>query len=595
LGVSLQQGLAFALVAATIAAFVWGRFRYDLVALAALLAGVAIGVIPAKQAFDGFRNDVTVIIACALLVSAAFARSGVVEWALQRVLPLLKTERSQVPVLTAVVTLLSMGTKNVGALAIVLPVGQEVCRKTGTSPSRLLMPLSFGAMIGGLVTLVGTAPNIIVSEVRAELLGKPFAMFDFAPVGLILTAIALVFLSFAYRLLPAHRQAIPAMDSALGANAYLTEVAIPEAWSLGRQRIGALQALGEGEIEVIAMLRRGKRKPRPHPNTMVDIGDVLLLEGEQQALNAFIVRAKLQLTRSDKPIVMEEPTEEVRAVEAVVTAESLLVGKSARAAQLHAEHGVNLLGVSRSGYRFSQQLRSIRLKAGDILLLQGSEGNLPGALKALGCLPLAEREVRLGGVRQRFAPLAVLVAAMVLVAFQLIPVAIAFFGAAVILVMIGSLRMREAYAALDGPLLVLIACLIPVSDAIQKTGGADLIADALAGVFASVPGVIAIAGLMLAAMAVTPFLNNAATVLIVAPIGASLAKQLGFNPDAFLMAVAVGAACDFLTPIGHQCNTLVMAPGGYRFGDYPRLGAPLSLLVLMAAPPLIAAFWPLKG
>jgi di/tricarboxylate transporter len=241
----------------------------------------------------------------------------------------------------------------------------------------------------------------------------------------------------------------------------------------------------------------------------------------------------------------------------------------------------------------TQHLRSVRLRAGDILLIQGGERNIPAALTGLGCLPLAEREVRLGGPRKLYAPALVLAAAMILVAFGALPVSIAFFGAAVVIVLIGGLRMREAYAALDGPLLVLIAALIPVSDAIQKTGGADLIADLLAHAFEGLPGLIAIGGTMLGAMAVTPFLNNAATVLIMAPIGASLAGRLHYNPDAFLMAVAVGAACDFLTPIGHQCNTMVMAPGGYRFGDYARLGAPLSLLVLLAGPPLIALFWPL--
>jgi di/tricarboxylate transporter len=590
---TLQQGLAFALIGLTIAAFVWGRHRYDVIALTALVAGVAVGVVPPGAAFDGFKNDVTVIIACALVVSAAFARSGIVELALQRVLPLLKTERSQAPAMTICVTVLSMFTKNVGALAIMLPVAQQLARRTGTSPSRLLMPMSFGAMIGGLVTLVGTSPNIIVSEVRQQVLGKPFEMFDYTPVGLVLTVIALVFLSFAYRLLPAHRKAAVAIDAALASQSYITEATVPEGWSHGRMRISALTALADGEISVMGMLRAGKRLPSPHPNKVVLPGDVLLLEGEQQVLDAFVGRAKLNLTRNDHPVVMEEPTEEVRAVEAVVGAESPLIGKSARGAQLHSEHGVNLLAVSRSGYRMTQKLRSVVLRAGDLILLQGGERSIPVALQALGLLPLAEREVRLGGVRRLYAPAIILALAMTLVALKIVPVAIAFFGAAVLIVVTGGLRMREAYAALDGPLLVLIAALIPVSDAIQRTGGSALLAGWLAGAFQGMPGLLAIGAVMLGAMAVTPFLNNAATVLVVAPIGAGLADQLGYNPDAFLMAVAVGAACDFLTPIGHQCNTLVMAPGGYKFADYPRLGAPLSLIVLLAGPPLIALFWPL--
>ena len=280
-------------------------------------------------------------------------------------------------------------------------------------------------------------------------------------------------------------------------------------------------------------------------------------------------------------------------IEAVVGLNSPLLGQTLAASDLHGQYGINLLGVSRAGYPLTQRLRNARLRQGDIILLQGSENSLPDALGALDLLPLAERSVGLGGVRKRFMPAVVLTVAMLLVGFQIVPVAPAFFGAAVTILMLGGLKMKEAYQALDGPLLVLIAALIPVSAAIQTTGGSDLIANALGGLFQGMPGLAAVAALMVAAMAVTPFLNNAATVLILAPIGATLATRLGYVPDAFLMAVAVGAACDFLTPVGHQCNTLVMGPGGYRFGDYARLGAPLSLLVLLAGPPLILLFWPL--
>ncbi|CAN7191697.1 SLC13 family permease [Phenylobacterium sp. LjRoot219] len=592
---TLQQALAFALIGLTIACFIWGRWRYDVVALTALLAGVVVGVVPADQAFDGLRNDITVIIASALVVSAAFARSGIVEKVLRPVLPHLKSARTQVPLFTAAVTLLSMATKNVGALAIMMPIALQVARRTNVPPSQLLMPMAFGSLLGGTVTLVGTSPNIIVSQVREEILGRPFGMYDYAPVGLGVTAAGLLFLAFGYRLLPISRPAAETIDAALAAQPYVTEAQIPEDWSLAGASIGRLRKLGEGDVTVGAVLRGERRISNPHPNTRLHSGDVLLLEGEHQALDDLIARAKLKLTRSDKPVAMEEPTEDVRIVEAVIGAESSLAGRSAQQEELHARHGVNLLAVSRSGYRLTRELRRVRLRRGDIVVIQGGERTLPGALKDLGLLPLAEREVRLGGIRHVAGPAVILAAAMLLVAFQLTPVAIAFFGAAVLMVITGAIRMREAYAALDGPVLVLIAALIPVSDAIRATGGADLLARGLAGLFEGLPPMLPLVAILATAMAATPFLNNAATVLIVAPIGASLARLLGLNPDPFLMAVALGAACDFLTPIGHQCNTLVMAPGGYRFADYPRLGAPLSLLVVLLGPLLIAAVWPLGG
>ncbi|HEY8615796.1 SLC13 family permease [Phenylobacterium sp.] len=592
---TLQQGLAFGLIGITIAAFIWGRWRYDVVALTALVLGVAIGVVPAEDAFSGFANDVTVIIACALVVSAAFARSGIVETVLRPVLPHLTSARTQVPLFTAAVTLLSMVTKNVGALAIMMPIALQVAKRTNTAPSCLLMPMAFGSLIGGTVTLVGTSPNILVSEVREQLLGQPFGMYDYAPVGLGITALGLVFLSFGYRLLPLGRVTAETMDAALESAPYFTEVEVPEDWSLERRTVRHLQALGQNEVTVMALLRAGKRRSAPHPNTRLQPGDVLLLEGEQQALDALIQRAKLKLTRSDRPVAMEEPTDEVRVVEAVIGADSSLVGRSAQQEDLYGQHGVNLLAVSRAGYRTTRELRTVRLRQGDIIVLQGGERTLPGALKTLGLLPLAEREVRLGGIRHRVAPALILLTAMVLVAFRITPVAMAFFAAALAMVLVGAIRMREAYSALDGPVLVLIAALIPVSDAIRATGGADLVAAGLADAFRGQPPVLAVGAVMLVAMAATPFLNNAATVLIVAPIGGALAKLLGLNPDPFLMAVALGAACDFLTPIGHQCNTLVMAPGGYKFTDYPRLGAPLSVLVLVAGTILISWVWPLAG
>ncbi|WP_309646697.1 SLC13 family permease [Phenylobacterium sp.] len=592
---TLQQGLAFGLIGLTIAAFIWGRFRYDVIAVCALLLGVVLGVVPADRAFEGLSNDITIIIGAALIVSAAFARSGIIEAVLRPLVPYLKTERSQVPVLTAAVTLLSTATKNVGALAILMPVALQIARRTGASPSRLLMPMAFGAMLGGVVTLVGTAPNIIVSQVREEILGKPFGMYDYAPVGIGLALLGLVYLSLAYRILPKGRAPAANIEAALAANAYFTEVGVPDDWTVAKSRIADLHALAHGEVAIMALRRDGKRIARPHANVKVRPGDTLLLQGEPQALDDLIKRAKLRLMRSDRPVTMEQPTEEVRILEVVVGAESGLIGRSAQQLDLYGQHGVNLLAVSRSGYSLKQHLNRVRLRASDIVVLQGGERSLPGALSALGLLPLAEREMRLGGMRHRIAPAAILACAMILVAFQVAPVAIAFFGAAVLMVVVGSIRMREAYAAIDGPLIILIAAMIPVSGAIETTGGADLIADWLSSVFRGQEPMIALISIMAVAMAATPFLNNAATVLIVAPVGASLAQKLALNPDPFLMAVALGAACDFLTPIGHQCNTLVMGPGGYRFSDYARLGAPLTLLILILGGPLIAWFWPLTA
>jgi di/tricarboxylate transporter len=592
---TLQQALAFGLVGLTVVAFIWGRWRYDLVAVVALGAGIAIGVVPIKSAFDGFANDIVIIIGSALVLSAAVARSGLVDTLMAPLIPRLKSEVSQVPVYATVTALLSMLSKNVGALALMMPSALQITRRTGVPASRVLMPMSFASLVGGLAVLVGTSPNIIVAEVRGQATGTPFSMFDYMPVGGLLTIIAIVYVTFAYRLLPKDRAAAIDVDAALAANAYLTEVEAPEGWTFRSDRVADIHAFGDGTTRVISIQRGRKRIAAPHANRKIMAGDILLLEGEEQELNELIVRAGLKLSLADRPVALSEPTDEVRVLEVVIRPESDLVGQSARGMALHESYGVNLLGVSRAGSRLKGRLSAIKLKAGDMLVLQGGERTLPGALQALGLLPLAEREVRLGGIRHAVAPAVILIGAMALVATGIAPVAGAFFGAAVLVVAVGALKMREAYAALDAPLLILVACLIPVSGAIQTTGGSDLIAQALSGAFHGMPPLLTLTAMMLVAMVATPFLNNAATVLIVAPIGMGLAKQLGLSADPFLMAVAVGAGCDFLTPVGHQCNTLVMGPGGYRFGDYARLGAPLSLIILLVAPLLISFFWPFAG
>ena len=585
------QALTFAIVGGAVLFFAWGRFRYDLVALVALLAAVLVGVVPIKRAFSGFTSDVVVIIACALVVSAAVGRSGVIEQFLKPLLSRLKTTAVQVPALSAATALLSMATKNVGALAILMPVAIRLSRATGTSRSSLLMPMSFMSLIGGLVTLAGTSTNIIVSQVRQDTLGKPFQMYDFAPVGLSLTALGLIFVSFGWRLLPTNRTGGGDIGEALSAS-FATEARLPEDWPAAFATIADLKLAAEG-VKPSALIRDGRRSEQPRANRRLKAGDILVLEGPQDRLNAVFTRTPLLHARAGKKIEKDAPKDETRSIEAVIQAGSVLVGRSAGRLQLQPQFGVNLLAVSRSGTRISERLSELRLRAGDVLILQAGESILPGALQALGALPLADREVQVAGTPRRFLPVAILAVAMVLIALKLAPVTLAFFGAAVLMVATGGLSMREAYGSLDGQVIILIGALTPLSEAVQATGGTGLIAGGLAGLLHALPPLAILGALMLTAMACSPFLHNAPTVLVLAPIGVALASRLHLNPDAFLMAVATGAGCDFLTPIGHQCNTLVMGPGGYRFGDYARLGLPLSAIVILVGPPLIALFWPL--
>jgi di/tricarboxylate transporter len=590
---TFDQTIAFAVLAGMMALFIGGRLRYDLVAVVALLVSVFAGVVPHKAAFSGFSDDIVIIVASALVVSAAVARSGVMEAALQRLSPYITSLQLQVIVLVVTVTVLSAFVKNIGALAMMIPVAFQMAQRSNASPSLFLMPMAFGSLLGGLITLVGTSPNIIVSRIREEMTGQPFSMFDFTPVGLGLAAAGVALLAFGYRLLPSGRRAAPTLEEALDIPDYMTEARVTAGSALIGQTVGELSKRSDDEVVVTGIMRNKTGVTTPLPDAVLREDDIVLLEGDPEALERAVKRTDLELEGEDRPTGTEHSADEIGGIEAVVGPTSILVGQSAGRLTLHESFNVNLLAVSRSSTRFTERLRDIILRTGDVLVLRGNLAQLPETLKELGCLPLAPREIRLGNVRRALVPIGILGGAMALTALGVLPVAIAFFTAAALVVLLGALSLREAYEAIEWPILVMLGALIPVSESIRSTGGADLIAGWLSQVAHLLPSYGALALIMVAAMAVTPFLNNAATVLVMAPIAASFAGQLGFRPDAFLMAVAVGAGCDFLTPIGHQCNTLVMGPGGYRFGDYWRLGLPLSLLVIGLGVPLILIAWPL--
>ena len=591
---TLDQALAFGIIIATIGLFVWGRLAYDLVALLALLAGVATGIVPATKAFEGFSDDVVVIIASALLISAAIARSGVVENLMRPLLPRLRTEQAQVPVLVGMTAALSMVSKNVGALAIFMPVALQLARRTGTSASAALMPMAFASLLGGIVTLVGTSPNILIAKVRAEVVGQPFGMFDYTPVGLSIAVLGVAFLSFGYRLLPRGRKAAASMDAAFNLEDYTAEAHLPDDSPLVGRTVSELEALGDGDVMVATIIRERFRRFYPTPGWVLRADDVVLLEGEPEGLERLIARARLRLADEERPAEGSAAVP-LAVVEGVVTADSPILDRTPAQVGLQRRHRVTLLAISRSRQRITQSLESVRFRVGDVVVLKGEEASLPEALGELRVLPLAERDIALGGTRHGYVPALVLLVAMLLVAFHVVAVAPAFFGAAVVLLALRVMTMHEAYETMEWHVLVLLAALIPVSHAVQTTGGTDLIAGWLTPAVQVLPPLGALTVILVAAMVITPFLHNAPTVLMLGPIAGTLARKLGLNPDPFLMAVALGAGCDFLTPIGHQCNTLVMGPGGYRFGDYARLGLPLSILVVVVGAPLIALVWPIHG
>ena len=586
------QWLSIGVIALMMAAFVRGRVRYDIVAACALLLAMAVGVVPAKRAFSGFSDDIVIIVGSALLVSAGVARSGAMEALIHRFVPAVHSVRIQLVVLVSVVTVLSAFVKNIGALAIMIPIAFQFARRSKVSASVFLMPMAFGALLGGLMTLIGTSPNIVVSRIREELTGTPFRMFDFTPVGALLAAVGIVFLAFFFWLVPSRTRETGSMDEALDIKNYVSEAEVLESSAVAGKRVSELLELAGAEAAVVTSIRRAKRRIAPLPDLVLRAGDVLLIEGEHGALDRIASRGGLSVTGGR--VTADETGAAPVTVEGVVAADSSLIGWSAEGLGLFDSFRINLIAVSRRGERLRERPSAVRLRLGDVLVLQGAAASLASTLRELGVMPLAERPVLLGNTRSAAMPVVILLAAMGATATGALPVTVAFFAAAVAMLVFRVVPLREAYDAVDGPILVMLATLIPVSGSLRTSGASDVLAGWLAAVGAGLPAYGALALIVVVAMAVTPFLNNAATVLVVAPIAAGFAQTLGYRPEAFLMGVAIGAGCDFLTPIGHQCNTLVMGPGGYRFSDYPRLGLPLSVLVVLVAVPALLVVWPVS-
>ncbi len=589
---TLPQWLSIGTLAGMMALFLWGRFRYDVTAIIALLVALCLGIVTPKDAFSGFSDDIVIIVGSALVISAAVQRSGAIESAIQFVSRRVTRVRSQLLVLTASVGFASALIKNVGALAMLMPAAVQMAKKNNANPSTYLMPMSFASLLGGLMTLVGTSPNIIVSRVREDMTGEPFGMFDYLPTGLGLLLVGLIFLRFGYRLLPRDRRAPPSMGEAFNISGYVTQATIVEGSAAIGETVAEFLERHEQQVEVTSVLR-GDMEGAVRPGMHLHEDDVLILSGEPDALERVVAADQLALAGEDKDEANPAHGDNVGVIEAVITTDSALIGRTAGRLLLRERLGMNLIAVSRAGEHLTRKPGQIVLRAGDVLVLQGPLDLMPQRLSQLGALPLAERSIRLGSSRRGWLPLAILAAAMLTTATGVAPVAVVFFAAAGLMVITGALPVAEAYDAVEWPILIMLAALIPVSASLQTTGASNIVATALAQTATMLPSWGAVALILLVAMAVTPFLNNAATVLVMAPIAAVFANDLGYRPEAFLIATAIGAGCDFLTPIGHQCNTLVLGPGGYRFSDYARLGAPLSLLVVLIGTPLILWTWPL--
>jgi di/tricarboxylate transporter len=604
------------ILAATMAMFLWGRWRHDMIAVGALLACVVAGLVPGGQAFAGFGHPAVITVACVLVLSRSLQTSGAVDVLAQRVLPGASGPGITIAAVTTLAAILSAFMNNVGALALLMPVAIQIAARQGLPPGKILMPMSFGSILGGMTTLIGTPPNLIVSGFRSGTGAGTFAMFDFTPVGVAVAAVGVLFVTLAgWRLVPTRQRA---GAESFDTGSYLTEARVPEKGKAVGMTLREIEsALVEGDAQVVGLIRDEARIPAPSAGRIVRVGDILVIEAEPKRLAEALSSLDLKL-EEDKPeeLAPDERTEEsgeakarkgseddksrraiqsddIALMELAVLPDSMLVGRSAMDVRLRTRYGINLLAISRQGRRSMERLRSMPLQAGDVLLMQGAAEVLLDFASQAGCVPLAERALRLPNKREAIMATLIMAAAVAGAAFGLVPAAVAFAGGVLATMAFRIVPPRRVYEAIDWSVIVLLAALIPVAGVMATTGAADEIARVLIGDVSRGNAVVALVVILVLTMTLSDFMNNAATAAVMCPIAIGTAQALGLSADPYLMGVAVGASCAFLTPIGHQNNTLILGPGGFRFGDYWRLGLPLELIVLAVGVPVILLVWPL--
>ena len=587
-----DQTLLFGLLFFVFVFLIWGRWRYDLVAFVALLIALLTGVVPTDEAFSGFGHPATVIIALVLIISRGLSNSGVIELLARYAVDSGRKLASHIAIMSGLAAALSAVMNNVAALALLMPVDLQAAKKSNRSPSLSLMPLSFASILGGMITMIGTPPNIIIAKFRGDALGESYQMFDFAPVGLACASVGVAYVALiGWRLLPADRRASNAAEELFDLADYIAEAKVSTGSPIIGKQVRELDALAEkSDVEIIGLVRRGHRVPGLVRTTEIENGDLLVIEASPDSLEEAI--GAMGLEYIGKGLDQLE-SENLTLSELVVSESSRLAGRSAMSVRLLYRYRVALVGVSRQGEKFRDKLRTVELKPGDVVLLLGDEDRLADVINRLGLLPLADRGQRVIQRDKVWLAVGLFVAAIAAASTGLVYLPVALGCVAAAYALFNIVPIRDVYTSIEWPVIVLLGSMIPIGSALQATGGTGLIADGIVSLSAGFSPAIVLLLLVIVTMTLSDVMNNTATAVIAAPIAIEIATRLNVSPDPFLMGVAVAASCAFLTPIGHKNNTLIMGPGGYHFGDYWRMGLPLEIIIVAVSVPTILAVWPL--
>ena len=587
-----HQIILFCLLGIVFGLLVWGKIRYDLVAFGALIVAVVIGVVPQESAFDGFGHHATVIIALVLIVSRGLSNSGAIELIARHVIDAGRSLFMHISVMSGVSAILSALMNNVAALALLMPIDMQAASKAKRSPALSLMPLSFASILGGMITLIGTPPNIIIASFREQAVGEPFGMFDFTPVGLVTAIVGVIFIALiGWRMIPVHGSDQGAAAKLFDIKEYIAEVRVAEDSEAIGQKIRDLDGAAEdADVAIIGLVRNGRRFPGRARYETVTSGDLLVIKANAEAIDAFVGTLGLEYVGSEKRDGLIG--EDLSLIEIVIPENARIEGRTALSLQLLYRHGVTLLGVSRKGKSFRDRVRKLTIQSGDVLLLLGPTDRLDYITSWLGGLPLKARDLQLVQREKAWIAVASFVVAIGAATMGLLHLPEALALVCMVMIAFKIVPLRDLYTSIEWPVIVLLGSMIPIGSALEASGGTALIAQEIVNFAEGYGPVIVLSLLMIVTMTLSDVLNNTATTVIAAPIAIDIANRLSVNPDPFLMAVAVAASCAFLTPIGHKNNTLIMGPGGYRFGDYWRMGLPLEVIVVVVSIPMILIVWP---
>ena len=585
-----DQIIILGLLILMVGLFIWGRWRYDAISLGVLSVFVLLGYIQPEEAFNGFSHPAVITVALVLLISKGLERSGFISVIGRKLQAYANSEIQFMISITFFAAILSSFMNNIGAMAMLLPITLGICQKMNWNPSKFLIPLSFASILGGMNTKIGTPPNIIISEFRNDFADKDFAFFDFAFAGVPVSILGILFIALiGWRLIkkrPINSENNPLIEL----EDYLVEMVITENSKLIEKRALDFRQELDTDTALMGQIDENGKKIEIHGNQKLYEGQILIMKINPDMVADIQQEFGLDIDSENDLTSIED----LGGIEAIIVPKSRLIGRKYQYFKRLIGRDLSLLGLWRRGLKFRFRLSNEIFKVGDVLLIanRGEKNNISEKLELAGLMPLWQREFDVARDPTKiFIAFGLFAICLLLVIFNYVPIVVAFLICVIGFVSSKLLTGEGIYRHIDWPVVILLAAMIPIGNTLISYGITDSVSSYLAGLSSTVDYVWLVVLIMIITMFLSDIINNAATAVIMAPLAVSLADKINQPIEPFLMSVAIGASCAFLSPIGHQCNTLVMAPGNYKFGDYWKVGLPLEILIILISVPAIIFYW----